>query len=431
MPLRDQHVVIVGGGFAGLSAATALAKAGLRVTLVDRHPYSVFQPLLYQVATGGLNPGDITYGLRRFAANHRLGAITFRRGSVTGIDTEARAVRVSHGAPITYDHLVLAPGVGPNHFGIPGAAQHSRSIYTRGAALDVRDRIFSGLEALSAQHDPDRRFTVAVVGGGATGVEMAGTLAELKSEGLPAVYPEIATDNFRVVLVEMGDAVLAPFEPELRDYTLAQLRRRGVDVRLGTTIDRVEQDRLHFADGGSLEVDVVIWAAGVGAHPVVADWGLPQGRGGRILVDRRLRVQGLSDVYAVGDAALVVDDPLPQLAQPAIQMGRHAADQIVAAVKGRSGTDFGYVDKGTMATIGRNAAVVELALPGGRSASVTGVIAWLLWVVVHLRSLLGGRNRLTAMINMGVRYLTWPKSANGIIGDIVDPGTPGAVHDDD
>ncbi|MGJ6979998.1 NAD(P)/FAD-dependent oxidoreductase [Aestuariimicrobium soli] len=420
MPHRDQHVVVVGGGFAGLNASTTLAKAGFRVTLIDRHPYTTFQPLLYQVATGGLNPGDITYSLRRFASNHDIGRVSFRRATVNSIDTENQQVIVSRGEPIAYDHLVLSPGVGANFFGIEGAEQNARSIYTRGEAIEMRDIIYSGLEQLTAQRDPDRRFTVVVVGGGPTGVEMAGTLAEMKSEALPVVYPEIHIDNFRVVLVEMGPALLAPFERGLRDYTLAELRKRGVDVRLDTAISKVDHDLVTFADGGTLDVDVVVWAAGVGAHRVVSGWGMPQGRGGRILVDRDLTVKGFTNIYAIGDAALIEDDPLPQLAQPALQQGVHVARTIQARIDGRASAPFEYHDKGTMATIGRFDAVLQFPnkANGQPGPTLRAYSAWVLWVVVHLRSLLGGRNRLQAMINMGVRYLTWPKSATGIMGDI-------------
>lgn len=415
------HVVVVGAGFAGLRATHELTDAGFEVTLVDRHPYTTFQPLLYQVATGGLNPGDITYALRRFASARKRHRGHFRRATVTGIDTENKQVLCSRGEPISYDYLVLSQGVGANFFGIDGAEDLARTIYTRGAAIEVRDIIFSGLEHMAAENQQDRRFTVAVVGGGATGVEMAGSLAELKSEGLPVLYPELYTDNFRVVLVEMGEHLLAPFDSSLRHYTLDQLRKRGVDVRLNTTIERVDPDKVTFADGGVLDVDVVIWAAGVGAHKVVKDWNLPQGRGGRILVDEDLRVQGFDNIFACGDAALIEKNPLPQLAQPAIQMGAHAAAQIEALATGQPTSPFQYVDKGTMATIGRNAAVVQLA-PLGRVPAVkfTGYPAWLAWVVVHLSGLLGGRNRLQAMVNMGFRYVTWPKSATGIMGDITD-----------
>ncbi len=315
-----ERVVIVGGGFGGQHAFRALVKAGYAVTLVDRHPYATFQPLLYQVATGGLNPGDIAYSLRRFAAVGTRGRVAFRRATVTGIDTAQQLVLVSRGAPIPYDRLILAQGVGPGYFGVVGAREHSKTIYSRAEALEVRDIIFSGLEALTVTPGSRGQFTVLVVGGGATGVEMAGTLAELKSEVIPVVYPELGLDSFRVVLAEMGNSLLAPFQESLQRYTLRELKKRGVDVRLHAAVKEVGEHYVEFADGTRLTVDLVIWASGVAAHDEVANWGMPMGRGGRILIDSRLRVQGFDTVYAVGDCAVNPEAPLPQLAQPAIQM---------------------------------------------------------------------------------------------------------------
>ncbi len=420
--MAKAKVAIVGGGFGGLNAAMELTKAGYAVSIIDRHPYTTFQPLLYQVATGGLNPGDVTYSLRRFVAEHRAPDTRFRRATVTGIDKENRLVKCTRGHDIGYDYLILSQGAGANYFGIEGAAENSKHIYTRGASLDVRDIIFSGLELLTARKDPDERFTVAVIGGGPTGIEMAGTLAEMKTQALPIIYPEIQQDNFRVVLVEMGPELLAPFDEKLRRYTLEELKKRGVDVRLNTAITKVEAEKVYFKDGGELDVDVVVWGAGIGAHAPVKDWGVPQGRGGRVLMNEDLRVVGEDRIFAVGDGALCEANPQPQLAQPAIQQGQLAARNIMALEAGQQTEKFVYNDKGTMATIGRGAAVVQFPEPegGGKSRTVTGHIAWILWVVVHLRSLLGGRNRVQAMINMGLRYVTWPKSATGIMGDITD-----------
>jgi len=227
------RVVIVGAGFGGLAAAEKTAEAGCDVTLIDRNPYTTFQPLLYQVATGGLNPGDVTYRLRSFAANN--GPHThFRRACVTGIDTENRIVEVDNGDPISYDYLVLSQGVGANFFGTPGAAENSYTIYTRASSLRARDAIFTYLEDLDTQRD--KTFDVIIVGGGPTGVEMAGTLAEMKSIGIPAIFPDVSTDRVHVTLVEMANHLLMPFDPALRHYTRRQLQKRGVDVRTNTAI---------------------------------------------------------------------------------------------------------------------------------------------------------------------------------------------------
>lgn len=413
--MKQPHVVIVGGGFGGLAAAGTLAKQGCRVTLIDRHAYTTFQPLLYQVATGGLNPGDITYSLRSFAARYRR-RIRFRRALVTGVDTEARKVVTDIGSPIPYDYLILAPGVGANFFGIPGAEEHAKAIYTRAEAIDVRDVAFGQVEALSLT-DTDETLTVVVVGGGATGVEMAGALAEMRSQGLPVAYPEIDPDRVRIMLVEMGPALLAPFDKSLQRYTLEQLRKRDVDVRLDTAIKEVRPHSVIVAKGDDEheeQADLVLWGGGIGGHDLVGQWGFEQGKGGRIVIGDDLRVKGQDRVFAIGDAAVNPDNPLPQVAQPALQMGRHAAATIIAAEQGEKAKPFHYHDKGSMATIGRNAAVVEIA--GG--PKLTGFPAWMTWVVLHLSFLLSGRNRLSAMINLGVRYLMYPRNANAIVGDI-------------
>lgn len=413
--MKQPHVVIVGGGFGGLTAAGHLVKQGCRVTLVDRHAYTTFQPLLYQVATGGLNPGDITYSLRAFAARYRR-RVRFRRAHVTGIDTERRTVSTDIGDPIDYDYLVLALGVGANFFGIPGAEEYAKSIYTRAEALDVRDVVFGQIEALSLT-GVDESLTIVVVGGGATGVEMAGALAEMRTQGLPIAYPEINPDRVRVMLVEMGPALLAPFDKELQRYTLDELRKREVDVRLDTAIKEVRPHSVILAAGDDEreeQADLVIWGGGIGAHAIVERWGLEQGKGGRIVIGDDLRVKGQDRVFAIGDCAVNPDNPLPQVAQPALQMGRHVAETIAATLKGARTRPFRYRDRGSMATIGRSAAVVEVA--GG--PKLTGFPAWLSWVVLHLSFLLSNRNRLAAMINLGVRYLMYPRNANTIIGDI-------------
>ena len=390
--------------------------AGHEVTIIDRHAYTTFQPLLYQVAMGALNPGDVTYSLRRWASNDRSHLASFRRATVTGIDVENKQVVVSRGAPVSYDKLIVCPGVGANYFGVPGAKENSRLIYTRAQALEVRDIIFSGLELMAAEADPNKRFTAVVVGGGATGVETAGALAEMKTQALPVLYPEVGVDNFHVVLVEMTDRLLGPFDRRLQRYTRRELSRLGVDVRMDTAVQEVAADHVDFADGSRLDCDLVIWASGVGGHPEVDGWGLPQGRGGRILVGKDLRVVGHDDIYGAGDAVLCADDPQPQLAQPAIQMGVLAARNIIADAGGQARQEFAYHDKGTMATIGRYAAVVQFP----KGPKLTGFVAWILWVVVHLMTLLGGRNRVSAMINLAVRYFAWPKSAAGIVGDFVE-----------
>jgi NADH dehydrogenase len=409
------HVVVVGAGFAGVSAVSELSKEGFRVTLIDRHPYNTFQPLLYQVATGGLNAGDVTYSLRYFAAKHE--GVRFRRASVVGIDKEAQEVLCDDGVKVAYDYLVIGNGITTNHFGIPGAAEYTMSMYTRADALKVRDTIFGSLEIIAGTSDPNTGgFTVVVVGGGATGVEMAGQLAELKTESLPSTYPELNPALVHVVLVEMGEFLLAPFDDSLRKYALRELIKRGVDVRLKTALSEVHADHVDFKDGSSMPVDLVIWAAGVSGNPKVRDWGIPIGRAGRIEVNGDTRVVGEEKIFAIGDSSVIVDNPLPQLAQPAIQMGKHAAKQIARLYRGLETETFSYFDKGTMATIGRGDAVLQM--PFG--LKMKGVLAWLGWIALHLVFLLGGRNRIQTLVNLGSRY-AGPRRSNAIVGDVMEP----------
>lgn len=333
------RVVVVGAGFGGLATVRALAGSGAEVTLVDRNVYSTFQPLLYQVATGGLNPGDVAYPIRPLA---RRRAVRFRRGTVCGLDTEARTLSLDEGDDLAYDHLVIAAGATVNHFGVPGAAEHSHALYTRAQAISLRDHLMADLER-RASHRDSADYNIVVVGGGATGVETAGTLAELRNAGLLAGFPELDRDRVHVVLVEQGPELLAPFHPRMRAYALAELRQRGVDVRLGAAIREVGPNWVVVGGGEDsgerMGADLTVWAAGVGVSDAVGSWGLPQGRGGRILVGPDLAVKGLAGVYAVGDVAQVAGTggvALPQLAQPAIQAGRHAGRQIARTIRGRS-----------------------------------------------------------------------------------------------
>ena len=261
--MATPHVVIVGAGFAGLAARARLLKAGCDVTVIDPHPYNTFQPLLYQVATGGLNPGDVTFPLRNLRGRHHKGA-RYRLARVSGVDAEAKQVICDDGTRVDYDYLLLCCGVGASFFGIPGVEEHSVTLYTRAEALRARDMLFGGLEHIAGQPDSkERSFTTVVVGGGPTGVEMAGTLAEMREVAMPRAFPELDPAKIRVVLVEMAGQLLTPFHKNLQNYTLKQLQNRGVDVRLNTAIAKVEPDQVEFKDGESLSADLVIWAAGV------------------------------------------------------------------------------------------------------------------------------------------------------------------------
>ncbi|HUY52315.1 MAG TPA: NAD(P)/FAD-dependent oxidoreductase [Streptosporangiaceae bacterium] len=407
------RVIVAGAGFAGLAAVDELDRAGARVLLIDRNVYSTFQPLLYQVATGGLNPGDVSYPARAFTRRH---GARFRLGEVTRVDPAARRITLADGGQLDYDYLVLATGVSAAYYGVTGAAEHSLGLYTRRDAVDLRNHIMARLERLDiAGGGKDVNFTV--VGGGATGVELAGALAELRCTALDAAFPEVDLASVHIRLVEQAPALLLPFNPALREYARDQLAGRGVEVRLDTAIREVRSDRVILANGEDLPSDVTVWAAGVSAPAEVAGWGLPQGRGGRILVGPDLRVQGQERIFALGDVALIEGHPLPQLAQPAQQTGRHAARQIQRLAAQQPTTAFQYRDKGIMATIGRRSAVVELP----HRVKVRGTLAWLAWLALHLLTLLGNRNRLSAMLNLSWRYLTWGHGGGVIVGDDPPP----------
>jgi len=404
------HIVIVGAGFAGLSAVGRLRKSGAQVTVIDKNLYSTFQPLLYQVATGGLNPGDVAYP---------VGGVTFRRHAryirddLVAIDSGARRVRLAGGREIGYDYLILATGVSANYFGVQGAAENTFGLYTRRDAIVLRDHIMNGFEWLSADPEAKREFAVTVVGGGATGVELAGTLGELRNDVLRATFPDVDPARLHIRLVETAPELLMPFHPKLRAYTRRQLADRGIDIKVNTTIREVTPDRVLLADGTSHRSDLTVWTGGVAAPRSVAPWGLPQGKGGRLLVGSDLRIQGTDRIFATGDIALDQENPSPQLAQPALQEGRHAAEQIIRLLRGEPTEAFHYHDKGTMATIGRRSAVVQLA----HGARITGTLAWLAWLALHLVYLLGNRNRVATLINLSWRYIAWGHGGGVIVGD--------------
>ena len=404
------RVVVAGAGFGGLATMKRLARAGAQVTLVDGNIYSTFQPLLYQVATAGLSGSDVAYPVRSITRKYHA---RFRRGWVAHIDTGSRHVTFTDGGKLGYDYLIVATGVAAAYHGITGAAEHTLGLYTRRDALALRDLLMASLERLSL--DGLRRdVAMTVIGGGATGVELAGTLAELRNVALAASFPEIDAACVHIRLIEQVPSLLAPFRPSLRDYARDQLIARGVELRLGTAISEVTPTGVLLADGEALDSDITVWAAGVAAADAVGQWGLPQGPGGRILIGPDLRVIGHDRIFAIGDIALIDDQRLPQLAQPALQMGRHAAEQVRRLLAGDPTEPFSYHDKGIMATIGSRSAVVQLARP---SVRVRGTLAWLAWLALHLVTLLGNRNRISALVNLSWRYLTWQRGGGLIVGD--------------
>jgi NADH dehydrogenase len=412
-------VVVVGAGFGGIEVARHLKGAPVEVTLVDQHNFHTFQPLLYQVATAGLNAADVAYVVRGLF--HRQSNVQFRQARVTGVDWSARRVVVADQADLPFDHLVIAGGATVTHFGTPGAAEHGFPLYTLADATHLRNHIVRRFEATDT--DPaqlDRGgLTFVVVGGGPTGVETAGALAELFAMVFRRDYPGLDVSRARVVLVEMQDHLLHPFKASSRRHALETLRSRGVEVRLGTQVASVGPERVTFADGEVIPCQTLVWAAGVQANPLARTLGVEQDRGGRIVVRPDLQVPGHPGTWAIGDIAATRDrrgDLLPQLAPVAMQSGRHVARQIRRLLEGRPSTPFRYRDKGTMATIGRRAAVAEL--PG--RIRLWGAPAWLAWLGLHLVFLVGKRNRLSVLLNWAWNYLTWDRGPRLIL-DRRDP----------
>lgn len=402
------RVLVVGGGFAGLSVLHALAKSDAQVTLVDRNVYSTFQPLLYQVATAGLTAADVAYPLWSVTRKTRA---RFRKGDLANLDLDERTAALADGTQFEYDYLVLATGVSANFYGVKGAQENSVSLYTRRDAIVLRNRLLAEFERRAAG-DADAELDITVVGGGATGVELAGTLAELRNIALPAAFPEIDRSKVRVRLIEMAPALLTPYRQRERDYARQQLVNRGVDVFLDTTIKEIAPGKVTLADGSSHRSDMTVWAAGIQAPDAPWNARLPRAKAGRIDVGPDLRVTGHENVFAVGDVC-AGDPPLPQLSAPAIQHGRHAGEQIMRLMAGQPTKPFRYLDKGIMATIGRRSAVVELSI----GIRLRGTIAWLAWLGLHLFYLLGNRNRAVTLINLSWRYLSWSRGGGMIVGD--------------
>lgn len=412
------HVVVIGGGFAGANTVLELAKARVRVTLIDRNVYKMFQPLLYQVATAGLNPGDVTLFLRGLQLKARN--MRFRQGDVTGINPDTRLISLADGGSVKYDYLVLANGATTNFFGTQGAEEFAMPMYTRSQALAIRDRIFAELERSSqlSETATNDKLNIAIVGGGPTGVEIAGALADFRIHELDVLYPEVDPGTLEVSLVQRGTELLKGFEAENRAYAAEELRKRGVNLVLGKGVDEVGYDYVRLADGRLIEADITIWAAGVGVDHSVSTWGLPQAKNGRIEVDDSLRVKGFDNVWAAGDVA-GQDEQLPQLAQPAIQTGVHVARAIKALVEGReedSRAPFSYTNLGEMATIGRRAAIAQM--PGG--FHLRGSTGWFAWLGVHVAKLIGTRNRRSVAANLLYLYngTANSRTPNPVVGEV-------------
>jgi NADH dehydrogenase len=399
------HVVIIGAGFGGVRAAKGLAHVDVDVTVIDANNFHTFQPLLYQVATAGLDADDIGFPIRAILRRQR--STRFVLGSVTAIQLDRQVVTVGADRELHFDYLVIAAGSISATFGIDGVDRYTFPLKTLPDALALRAHLLHRFEQASATSHDDVDLGVVVVGGGPTGVEMAGALRELFDKVLRKDFPDLDSSRIPITLVEAAGRVLGTFHHSLSDRAAATLQRRRINVELGTGVGHVEADTVVLADGRRIAGGTIVWATGVSANPVSALLGVELGRGGRIPVTDNLSVDGHPNVFAIGDIALPPGEPLPQVAQPAIQGGRHVAAEIAAQLAGRPATPFRYRDKGSMATIGRNQAAAEF--PNGMRFH--GFVGWLMWLGLHIIELMGFRNRANVLVNWAWNYITYDRGS--------------------
>jgi NADH:ubiquinone reductase (H+-translocating) len=400
------RVVILGGGFAGIGAAQKLKKASAEVVLVDHHDYHTFQPLLYQLATGLLETTGVGHSIRDLV--HDQDNTTVRKTPIDAIDLDARKVELEGLDPLTYDYLVLALGAQVNFFGTDGAPEHAFPMYTLADAVRLKEHVLAKWEA--ADKDPslvdDGALNVVVVGGGPTGVETAGAMAELYRGDFARDYPNVPQDQARITLVEAGPEVFAMFKPDIREYTVKALEKRTVEVKTGNIVSSVAPTRVTLKSGEELKAHTLVWGAGLQGNALVQSLGLELQRGNRIGVGPDLTVPGRPEVFAIGDIAAITDakteQVLPQLGSVALQSGEHAGETIAKRIAGKETKPFKYRDKGTMATIGRGAAVVQML--GGRT--MKGRTAQVAWGTVHLALLPTNEDRAKAVVDWAGAGLT-------------------------
>jgi len=401
-------VVIVGAGFGGLRAARALRKAPVDVVLVDRHNYHLFQPLLYQVATAGLEPEEIARPVR--AILRRQSNAEFRMTEVTGLDVGGKRIVTTDG-PIAYDYLILAVGGQTNYFGLESVPRHGFGLKDIPEAIRIRNQVLHSFERAMLEADPERRraeLTFIVVGGGPTGVEMAGALSELIRLVLVKDYPRLNVKDVRVLLLEATDRLLAAMPSRLREAAAETLWRKHVEVRFGATVADYDGARVLLKSGEAIPARTLVWAAGVKAVSLTGRLGLPTAQQGRIPVAPTLDVPGHPDIYVIGDAAYLeaAGAPLPMMAPVALQMAETAAQNVRRRIAGQPPVAFRYRDPGSLATIGRNAAVAYI-----RGFAFTGFPAWVVWLVVHIIQLIGFRNKLFVLLNWAWDYFFYERAA--------------------
>lgn len=418
---QPPRVVIIGGGFGGLEAAKALRKAPVLVTLVDRANHHTFQPLLYQVATAGLSPNDIAAPLRRIL--HRQKNAEVLLGEVDDIDAAAKTIRFFDGVSLSYDFLIVATGARHSYFGKDAWAQFAPGLKTVEEATEIRRRVLVAFEAAERVEDAEQRkaaLTFVVVGGGPTGVELAGAISELARFTLEEDFRHIdPRRETRVILVEAGPRILPAFAPALSAKAEASLRKLGVEVRTSCRVDDINYAYVE-ANGERIPTYTVLWAAGVVASPLARILSSDLDHAGRVKVQPDLSVPGTPDVFVVGDMAAVLQGngkPVPGVAPAAMQGGRHAARNVMRRLAGEPTLPFRYVDKGNLATIGRNSAVGEF----GRFR-LSGFLAWLMWLTIHIFFLIGFRNRIAVYLEWAYSYVSYMRSSRLITYPIEPTG---------
>jgi NADH:ubiquinone reductase (H+-translocating) len=402
------RVVILGCGFGGLWAAQALRGARADVTVLDRTNHHLFSPLLYQVATAGLSAPAISAPIRHILADQAN--VTVLLGEAVGVDVDRRTARLDDGETLAYDRLIVATGATHSYFGNDAWAPYAPGLKTLEDAFEIRARILLAFERAERETDPVRRaawLTFVVIGAGATGVELAGTLAEIARHTLKGEFRRFDPRNSRIVLVEAGDRVLPPYTADLSDKARLQLERLGVTVWVGRRVTGIDERGVALGED-RLEARTVIWAAGVASSPLGRTLGAPVDRAGRVLVEPDLSIPGHPEVYVIGDLAAVMsrDKPVPGIAPAAKQMGRHAARNILLSLEGKTTQPFRYRDYGQLATIGRAAAVVMMG-----KLHLSGFAAWVLWLVAHIYFLINFRNRIVVMVDWASSYWTYNRYA--------------------
>jgi NADH dehydrogenase len=417
------HVVIVGGGFGGLAAAKALRDAPVRVTLVDRRNHHLFQPLLYQVATAALNPSDIAVPIRSILRRQKNANVLM--GEASTVDVAGRKVILTDGE-LSYDRLILATGATHSYFGHDDWAPYAAGLKTIEDALEIRRRVLVAYERAEREPDADRQrewLTFVIVGGGPTGVELAGALAEISRHALARDFRAIDPTRARILLLEGGPRILPPFPPELSEKAREQLVALGVEVRSGAQVTAIDAGGVQIG-AERIAARTVLWAAGVAASPLARSLGAPLDRAGRVQVTPELTVPGRPEIFVIGDLASLQQDgkPLPGVAPVAMQAGRHTAENVRRAVRGEPLLPFRYRDKGSLAVIGRGAGVA--AFP---KSNWSGFVAWWAWLLVHIFYLIGFRNRVLVLLEWAWAYLTYQRGARLITGGPPGGGKPPAT----